>query len=72
MLEIFDIVANSEWNKRIIIAKWKTMEEAIEFAQKIFWFKWNYLEKAEWDNDAWIGIMNQSDYYLNVTEILES
>ena len=54
-----------EDSEQIIISKWKTMEEAIEFAKKMFWFNWTHLEKAKWDNDCWIGTMKRSEYKVN-------
>ena len=62
------IVPNLE-SKQIVIAKWKTMEEAIEFAKKNYGFTWDHLTKAEWNNNCRIGTMDK--WNLEQTELNE-
>ena len=50
------IIPNLE-TKQIVIAPWKTMEEAIEFARKMFGFNWNNMKKAKNRENTWIGVM---------------
>ena len=63
-------VPNLEQSQQIIIAQWKTMEEAIEFARKMFWFKWDYLEKFEKCENTWIWEMDTKDYIMHKPTII--
>jgi len=61
-------IPDFEESKQIVIAKWKTMEEAIEFAKEKFWFTGDKMGKVEWKDDTWIGIMKRTEYTININE----
>jgi len=65
---LIGFIPNLEGSKQIVIAKWKTMEEAIEFANEKFWFTGDEMEKVEWKDDTWIGIMKRTEYTININE----
>ena len=44
------------------------MKEAIEFAKEKFWFTGDRMEKVEWKDDTWIGIMKRTEYTININE----
>ena len=57
--KLIAFIPDFEESKKIVIARWKTMEEAIMFAKKICGFDWKKMEKLEDKENTWIWIMKK-------------
>ena len=53
------IIPGFEESKKIVIAKWKTMEEAIKFAKEMYGFDWDTMEKVESRENTRIWVMKR-------------
>ena len=62
---LIGFIPNLEESKQIVIAKWKTMEEAIKFAKEMYGFNWDIMEKAKSRENTWIWIMKT----INISSI---
>ena len=62
---LIGFIPNLEESKQIVIAKWKTMEEAIKFAKEMYGFDWDTMEKAKSRENTWIWIMKT----INISSI---
>ena len=62
---LIGFIPNLEESKQIVIAKWKTMEEAIKFAKEMYGFDWDTMEKVKSREDTWIWIMKT----INISSI---
>lgn len=52
-----------EPEKVVVIAKGNTMEQALEFAKAMYWYKGKTLEQCTSRADARIGVMDKIDYF---------
>lgn len=52
-----------EPEKVVVIAKGNTMEQALEFAKAMYWYKGKTLEQSTSRADARIGVMDKIDYF---------
>lgn len=56
---LIGFIPNLEESKQIVIAKWKTMEEAIKFAEEMYGFDWDTMEKVKSRKDTRIWVMKR-------------
>ena len=56
---LIGFIPNFEESKQIVIAKWKTMEEAIKFAKEMYGFDWDIMEKVKSKKDSRIWVMKR-------------
>lgn len=57
--KLIAFIPDFEESKQIVIAKWKTMEEAIKFAKEMYGFDWDTMEKVRSKKDTRIWVMKR-------------
>lgn len=57
--KLIGFIPDLEESKQIVIAKWKTMEEAIKFAKGMYSFDWDTMEKVKSRKDTRIWVMKK-------------
>lgn len=59
--KLVGFIPDFEESKQIVIAKWKTMEEAIKFAKEMYGFDWDTMEKAKSREDIRIWVLKRDN-----------